>query len=69
VSAGLPVAGALAGGVATGAAMFLVEKLVKPGIDKITKVEYQVTGPWANPTVARVTATGQETKSQGKKNE
>jgi uncharacterized protein YhdP len=49
--------------------MFLVEKLVKPGIDKITKVEYQVTGPWANPTVARVTATGQETKSQGKKNE
>lgn len=68
VSAGLPMAGALAGGVATGAAMFLVEKLVKPGIDKITKVEYQVTGPWANPTVARVAAAGQNTKSDGKKN-
>jgi uncharacterized protein (TIGR02099 family) len=59
VSAGLPVAGALAGGVGAGAAMWLVEKLIKPGIDKITKVEYQVTGPWANPTVTRITATEQ----------
>ncbi|MEJ2564410.1 MAG: YhdP family protein [Gammaproteobacteria bacterium] len=59
VSAGLPIAGALAGGVGAGAAMWLVEKLIKPGIDKITKVEYQVTGPWADPTVTRITAGGQ----------
>jgi uncharacterized protein YhdP len=49
----------LAGGVGAGAAMWLVEKLIKPGIDKITKVEYQVTGPWADPTVTRITAGGQ----------
>jgi len=68
VSAGLPVAGALAGGVGAGAALWLVEKILKPGIDKITKVDYRVTGPWANPTVARITASGQDkqTKQQNK---
>lgn len=65
LSAGLPVAGALAGGVGAGAALLLVEKLIKPGIDKITKVEYQVTGPWANPTVTRITGTKQD-KAQNK---
>jgi len=68
VSAGLPVAGALAGGVGAGAALFLVEKIIKPGIDKITKVDYQVTGPWANPTVTRITATDEDGRAkQGKK--
>jgi uncharacterized protein YhdP len=66
VSAGLPVAGALAGGVGAGAVMFLVEKLIKPGIDKITKVDYRVTGPWTNPTVTRITA-GEDNQSKEKK--
>jgi uncharacterized protein (TIGR02099 family) len=66
VSAGLPVAGALAGGIGGGAAMWLVEKILKPGIDKITKVDYQVTGPWANPTVTRITSAGQDLKTQNK---
>lgn len=66
ISAGLPVAGALAGGVGAGAALFLVEKLLKPGIDKITKVDYRVTGPWANPTVVRITASGQDKQTKQK---
>lgn len=68
VSAGLPVAGALAGGVGAGAALLLMENVLKPGIDKITRVEYQVTGPWTNPAVERVTAAGQEKKPEGKNN-
>jgi len=54
VSAGLPLAGALAGGVAGGAAALLVERLLKQQIDKIGRVEYQVTGPWSAPAVERV---------------
>lgn len=68
VSAGLPVAGALAGGVGAGAALFLVEKLLKPGIDRITKVDYQVTGPWANPTVTRITVADHDKQPEEKKN-
>ena len=67
VSAGLPVAGALAGGVGGVAAMWLVEKILKPGIDKITKVDYQVTGPWTNPTVTRITTAGQDKNTQYKR--
>ena len=67
ISAGLPVAGALAGGVGAGAALYLVEKIIKPGIDKITKVDYQVTGPWTNPEVTRITAADQENQLKGKK--
>ena len=67
VSAGLPVAGALAGGFGAGAALFLVEKLLKPGIDRITKVDYQVTGPWTNPAVTRVTAADQDNQPKQKK--
>jgi uncharacterized protein (TIGR02099 family) len=63
VSGGLPMAGvvaggvsagALTGGVGAGAALLLMQKLLKPGIDKMTQVEYKVTGPWSNPTVERL---------------
>jgi len=47
--------------------MWLVEKILKPGIDKITKVDYEVTGPWANPTVTRITTAGQDQHTQDKK--
>ena len=65
VSGGLPVAGALAAGVGAGAALFLAEKLLKPGIDKMTRAEYRVTGSWANPTVERITTTDQGKKPGG----
>jgi len=68
VSAGLPLAGALAGGVAGGAAALLVERLLKQQIDEIGRIEYQVTGPWAAPVVERVAGVGKEStgnKAQG----
>lgn len=54
VTGGLPVAGVLAGGVGAGAALFLMEKMLKPGIDKMTRAEYRVTGSWTDPTVERI---------------
>lgn len=79
VSGGLPMAGAVAGsvgagaltgGVGVGATLLLMQKYIRPGIDKMTQVEYQVTGPWANPTVERLTAIEEQKKSEGKnKNE
>jgi len=46
----------------------LMENVLKPGIDRMTRVEYQVTGPWTNPAVDRVTDAGQEKKPEGKSN-
>lgn len=60
VSAGLPLAGALAGGVATGAALLLVERLLKERIDEMGRVEYQVTGPWTAPVVERIAGIGRD---------
>jgi uncharacterized protein (TIGR02099 family) len=74
VVAGGVTAGALTGGVGAGAAMLLMQRLLKPGIDKMTRVEYRVTGPWANPTVEKITnieqdkkATQQKQDTEGKK--
>ena len=51
VSSGLPVAGAVVGGVGVGAAILLAEQLFKPEIEKATRVKYSVKGPWDNPVV------------------
>ncbi len=54
VTAGLPLAGVLAGGVGVGAAVFVVEKLLKPGVDEMTRAEYHVTGSWHAPQIERL---------------
>lgn len=66
VTGGLPVAGVIAGGVGAGAVLLLAEKLLKPGIDKMTQAEYRVTGPWANPVVERTTEVEQNKPPEGK---
>lgn len=65
MSGGLPLAAALAGGVVPGAAMLLVERLFKPQIDNVGRVEYQVTGPWSAPVVERIDA-ATETRRENK---
>lgn len=57
VSSGLPVAGAVAGGVGVGAAILLMEKLFKPDIERLTRVTYSVTGKWSDPVIERLQAT------------
>ncbi|HKU15024.1 MAG TPA: YhdP family protein [Steroidobacteraceae bacterium] len=56
LGASLPVAGALAGGPAVGAAVLLFSQIFKEPLKGITRGYYRITGPWDNPTVERVDA-------------
>ncbi len=56
LGASLPVAGALAGGPAVGAALLLFSQVFKEPLKGITRGYYRITGPWDNPTVERVEA-------------
>ncbi|MDX1655091.1 MAG: AsmA-like C-terminal region-containing protein, partial [Candidatus Competibacteraceae bacterium] len=47
----LPMAGAIAGGPAVGAALFLAQQLFKEDIGAITRYRYRVTGTWDDPVV------------------
>jgi uncharacterized protein (TIGR02099 family) len=52
----LPLAGAIAGGPAVGAAVIVAEKLLgeKLGLNEIARRQYSVTGPWAEPVVKQL---------------
>lgn len=63
VTSGLPVAGIVAGGLGVGAAIFLAERIFRSDIDRMTKITYQVTGPWSDPVVQRL----QESAQSGKR--
>lgn len=59
VTSGLPTlagAGVLTGGagLAPAAIMLLLEKLIKPGVDKITEIHYTITGSWDDPVIQAV---------------
>jgi uncharacterized protein YhdP len=56
LGASLPVAGALAGGPAVGAALLLFSQVFKEPLKGITRGYYRITGPWDNPVVERVDA-------------
>jgi uncharacterized protein YhdP len=54
VSSSLPLAGALAGGPAVGAAVFLAERLVGKNFNRMAQVRYEVSGTWDNPVYTRL---------------
>lgn len=54
VTAGLPVAGAVAGGVGVGAVILLMEKMLRPNIERLTRITYRVTGGWSDPVIERL---------------
>jgi uncharacterized protein (TIGR02099 family) len=54
MSDSLSVAGALIGGPIAGIATFVAQKLLKDPIDKIAAYEYDISGTWADPQVAKV---------------
>ena len=56
LGASLPVAGALAGGPAVGAALLLFSQVFKEPLKGMTRGYYRITGPWENPNVERVGA-------------
>ena len=46
--------GALVGGPAVGAGVFLIGKILRDPLDKLASFEYNVTGAWADPNVEKV---------------
>lgn len=54
MSDSLSVAGALIGGPIAGIATFVAQKLLKDPIDKMAAYEYDITGTWSDPQVAKV---------------
>ena len=56
LGASLPVAGALAGGPAVGAALLLFSQVFKEPLKGMTRGYYRITGPWDNPVIERVDA-------------
>jgi uncharacterized protein YhdP len=57
MSSGLPLAGALAGGPAVGAALLVAERLLGDKLEKasrFTHTYYAVTGPWSDPVFTKI---------------
>ncbi len=54
IGSSLPVAGALAGGPAVGAAVFLAERIFRHDIAKLTRIRYRMTGPWNAPEIVTI---------------
>jgi uncharacterized protein YhdP len=54
LSSTLPVAGALAGGPGLAVVMLITHKLLQKPIDKLTEIEYEVTGPWKSPQITKL---------------
>jgi len=52
----LPLAGAVLGGPVVGAALLLFNQLFADKVDELSRVQYRITGPWADPVVERITA-------------
>lgn len=52
----LPVAGALAGGPAVGAALLVFSQIFKQPLKGIARGYYRITGPWEDPTVEKIEA-------------
>ena len=51
LSASLPLAGVLTGGIGVGAALLLTHGLFKDPVNQITQFQYRVSGDWAKPEV------------------
>jgi uncharacterized protein (TIGR02099 family) len=49
ISSSIPIAGAIAGGPAVGAALFIAQQLMGDAFDKVTQLQYMATGSWDNP--------------------
>jgi uncharacterized protein (TIGR02099 family) len=57
ISDSVSLAGALLGGPIVGAAAFLAQKILKDPLEQLVSFEYNVTGGWSEPQVAKVERT------------
>ena len=63
LSTGLPVAAALAGGPVVGAAVLVAQQLMGKQLEKITRYQYEVVGPWADPVVTLIETRPKESRT------
>lgn len=56
----LPLAGMLAGGPSVGVMLFLAEKLLGTQIDRVTRAQYTVNGPWDAPVIERMQSSSED---------
>ena len=57
MTSSIPIAGAIAGGPAVGAALFVAERLLGDELEKastFTHRHYSVTGPWSDPVFTKI---------------
>ncbi|MGZ8264673.1 MAG: YhdP family protein, partial [Burkholderiales bacterium] len=54
ISDSVSIAGALIGGPVAGVAAFIAQKVLKDPLEQLVSFEYNVTGNWADPQVAKV---------------
>ena len=54
LSSSLSIAGAIAGGPAVGAVLFVADKLLPDAVDRVGRYQYRVTGAWDDPSVQLV---------------
>jgi uncharacterized protein (TIGR02099 family) len=64
LSESVSLAGALIGGPVAGVAAFLAQKILKDPLEKLISFEYNVTGSWSDPQVAKVERTAQHTTGE-----
>jgi uncharacterized protein YhdP len=67
VSSTLPIAGAIAGGPAVGAAVYLADKLVGDRFNRLTRVQYHVTGSWDKPVYNKLKRAEGKKQSRSRK--
>jgi uncharacterized protein (TIGR02099 family) len=63
LNSSLPLAGALAGGPAVGAAVIVAEKLLEDSLrlNELARKRYEVTGPWSDPLVTQLNPPARDT--------
>jgi uncharacterized protein YhdP len=60
VGAGVALASAVAGGPLVGAAVLLADKVAGDAVDRLTRHQYRVTGPWRKPDIDLLGMRGNE---------
>lgn len=64
ISSTLPVAGAIAGGPITGAALLLLTQIFKSPLKEATQIAYHITGPWDNPQMKAISGLPEKSKAK-----
>jgi uncharacterized protein (TIGR02099 family) len=64
LSESVSIAGALIGGPVAGVAAFLAQKILKDPLEQLISFEYNVTGSWSDPHVAKAERTAQHTTGE-----